>query len=575
MTTWNLSPLDVTDLETALDAVHDDVEAFKAHRPLDDVSPEQLRDILHHKERITVKLRTINAYYSLQHVEDTGNTNILAKLSYLDQVQTDIKNELMFFNLWFMHLDDAHAEELINADAVADYRYYLEETRKDKPYTKSEEIERIINIKNVTADNYSSLYNVITNQFTFDFQGEELSQEEVMKHARGDDPELREAAYNTVLSKYGEESTVLSEVYKNIVLDWYNEGVKIRGHDNPITVRNFANDIPDDVVHTLLSVVQDNTDLFTRYFKTKYDILQATGEDYPYSRYHLYAPYELDKDYSYEESKELVLSTFKQFDERFYNAAKQIFDADHVHSHPKQGKRSGAFCSSIHNDITPYIMLNHTGDLSDVFTMMHEFGHGIHGVLAQDQPNLLYNASLPMAETASVFAEMILADRLLDEGGNDEQLALLIHLLDKQYGSIGRQAYFTLFEQEAHELLRSGASKDDINQAWRTNLESQFGEMIIPDEFDHEWNYVPHFHFSPFYCYAYSWGNLLTLALFQTYKEEGESFIDDYVQLLKKGGSESPLDMLSDLGIDPSDDTFWQRGFDVIKDELAQLEGLV
>ncbi|MFP4523956.1 MAG: M3 family oligoendopeptidase [Candidatus Woesearchaeota archaeon] len=556
----------------------DKTERFKRWREKlsDDVTPAELREALLLKQDLAVLMEGLQDYYGLQFTTNTQDQELLGRMTYVDQLSTDLGNEVMFFDLWFMHLPDGKAEELIKSGELEDFKYYLEEVRKLKPYTKSEEVERIISLKGMTGRGaFSSLYDVFTSDFTYELDGKKLTQEEVKQYVFSTDPEKREEAYKELLRPYRAHETVLSEVYKNIVLDWNNEGLKIRGYESPIGVRNHANDIDREAVDALLETIRENVGLFKDYFKLRHDLHRKRGQTYAYNRYHVYAPFdESEKTYSYDETKELVLGTFNRFDKRFHDAAKSVFDAGHVHSHPKKGKRPGAFCSYLGGLVKPYVLLNHTGKLRDVFTMMHELGHAVHGVFAEKQQPLLHHAALPMAETASIFAEMLLAERFLSEASDEEKVSLLVHQLDNQWASITRQAYFVLFEQEAHEMVKRGATKDELKEKYMGLLEEQFGDMEVPEEFRNEWNYIPHIHATPFYCYAYAWGNLLVLALYDQYRKEGGPFVEKYVKLLSAGGSKRPQDLLRELGMDPAKKEFWQRGFDVIKEEVERLKEL-
>jgi len=377
------------------------------------------------------------------------------------------------------------------------------------------------------------------------------------------------------LTKFKDNSTTLNEIYKNIVLDWYNDSIKIRGYKNPITVRNIANDVDDAAVEAMMNVVRKNTKLFSEYFALKHKMNKDRGAVYELSRYHLYAPFnaKIPEDYDYRQSKKIVLETFQEFDQRFYEMAKSMFDKKHIHSHPKKDKRGGAFCECTGLEVMPYVMLNHTKVLNSVFTMAHELGHAIHYMLAQSQTEFTYETPLPMAETASVFAEMLLAQKLLKESKNkDVKISIIMQLLDNQYATIGRQTYFVLFEQLAHDKIIQGITKEQLDNEYIKLLEEQFGVMKVPELFKHEWNYIPHIHETPFYCYSYSWGNLLVLALYDMYKKEGKSFVEKYVKMLSYGAGKSPKDILSELGIDPRDERFWQRGFDTIKEEVEELK---
>jgi oligoendopeptidase F len=370
---------------------------------------------------------------------------------------------------------------------------------------------------------------------------------------------------------------VLNEIYKNIVIDGTTEDLKIRGYKTPISSENLSNEIDDKTIETLLKTIRKNTSVFSEYFKLKWKINQKKGKKYEFSRYHIYAPYpvKITEKFDFEKSKKIMLELFKGFSEEFYKAANEIIEKKHVHAYPKINKRSGAFCMSLHNKETPFIMLNHTGTLNDLFTLVHEFGHGVHNCLSREQNNLSYEASLPIAETASIFSEMMLADKIMKEAKDDnEKIATIIKLLDDQFATIIRQTYFVLFEIFAHDNIEKGLTKEEMNQEYKKILKEQFGKMKIPPLFEEEWHYIPHIHYSPFYCYSYAWGNLLVLSLFSMYKKEGENFKEKYLSILKAGGSKSPVEMLKEIGIDPTKEEFWQQGFEIIKEEIKELKKL-
>jgi len=351
----------------------------------------------------------------------------------------------------------------------------------------------------------------------------------------------------------------------------------IRGYTSPISVRNLSNDVTDKSVKTMLDVVRANNKLFREYFKVKYEINKKNGDEYEFSRYHIYAPFktELKEKYSYAKSKEIVLEAYKEFHPKFYEKAKEIFDANHVHSHPQLNKRSGAFCYGISPKDTAYILLNHSDTLMDVFTMIHEFGHGIHDELSRKQTSFNFHPPLVTAETASIFSEMMLSEKMLNASKSDkEKIYLLIRSIDHEWASIIRQAYFLYFEEFAHDNIHKGITKEELDEKYYELLKEQFGDMEIPEEFKEEWNYIPHIHASPFYVYAYAWGNLFVLALFDMYKKEGEPFKEKYIKFLEAGGSKSPADLMKELGVDPEDKEFWQRGFNIISEQIEQLKDL-
>jgi oligoendopeptidase F len=369
------------------------------------------------------------------------------------------------------------------------------------------------------------------------------------------------------------DGTILGQIYQALVRDWRNEQVTLRKHSSPMGVRNLINDLPDDVVNTLLAVCQRNTGVFQRFFKLKARWLKVDK----LRRYDIYAPVaKADKQYGFDGAAGLVLDSFKQFDPKFAEMAERVFAQDHLDSEVRKGKRSGAFCATVTPQLTPWVLLNYQGHADDVATMAHELGHAIHSMLASDHSLFTAHACLPLAETASTFAEMVLVDRLLKEE-TDEAVRrdLLFRQMDDAYATIQRQAYFALFERDAHDLIQKGASVDDLADVYLKNLRQQFGEAVdVSDEFRWEWVSIPHIYEVPFYVYAYTFGQLLVLALYQQYKAEGEAFKPRYVKILSAGGSVAPVKLLAEAGIDVKDESFWQGGFDVLNGIVDELEKL-
>ena len=256
--------------------------------------------------------------------------------------------------------------------------------------------------------------------------------------------------------------------------------------------------------------------------------------------------------------------------------AQRVFDQQHVDSEVRKGKRDGAFCWSVLPDMTPYVLLNYQGRARDVATMAHELGHAIHAMLASHHSTFTYHSSLPLAETASTFGEMMLTDKLLAEE-KDEAVRrdILFKQVDDAYATIMRQSYFAMFEKTANEMVQKNASVDDLSNAYLENLKEQFGNSLdLSDEFKWEWVGIPHIYQVPFYVYAYAFGQLLVLALYQQFKAEGESFKPKYLKILSAGGSEAPEKILSEAGINIRDPKFWQGGFDVLDKLVSELEKL-
>jgi oligoendopeptidase F len=579
---WSLSDLfdsqSSPDMQAAFARMETLVSQFEAHRERlqAEISTEEFLPIVKDYEAINYLARRIYGFAGLSFAADTQDQAIQSFMARIDQMVAELENRTLFFSLWWKALDEANAERLMSASG--DYHYWLEEMRHFKPHTLSEAEEKIVNIKNVTGVNaLTNLYDTITNRYAFkltvDGEERELTRGEVMVYARSSDPDARAAAYQELYRVYGIDGPILGQIYQTIVRDWRNEQLDLRHFTSPISARNLANDIPDEVVDTLLAVCQRNAGVFQRFFRLKARLLGMPR----LRRYDIYAPVvKAHKIYEFGQAAGMVMESFQRFDGRFANLAHRVFEDNHLDSEVRKGKRGGAFCWTVTPDTSPWVLLNYQGRPEDVATMAHELGHAIHSMLAEHHSLFTQQASLPLAETASTFGEMMLVDRLLaDEKDDAVRRDLLFKQVDDSYATILRQAFFALFERQAHAMIKEGAAVDDLSNAYMGNLQQQFGEAVeLSDEFRWEWVSIPHIYQTPFYVYAYAFGQLLVLSLYQQFREEGDSFKPRYIKILSAGGSDSPARILAAAGIDIYKDAFWQGGFDVVTGLIEQLEAL-
>lgn len=581
-TRWSLADLfpspDGPEIKAAFTSLEEQVTEFEKQRS--SLSPEinsgKFMGIVSQAEKIAKLKYRLYGFAELWFTEDTQNQAAQTLVARIDQLMAEYSNRTLFFTLWWKSLDEKASERLI--DGAGDFRYWLEEMRHFKPHTLTEPEEKIINIKDVTGLNaLNVLYDSITNRYTFkievDGEVKEVTRGELMVYARHHDADLRAKAYQELYRVYGLDGPILGQMYQAIVRNWSNEQVNLRHFSSPIAARNLVNDIPDDVVDTLLSVCHENAVVFQRFFKLKAKWL---GVD-KLRRYDVYAPVvKSDKKFAFEEAAPFVFESFREFDPQMAEMAERVFKDAHLDSEVRKGKRSGAFCSTINPELTPWVMLNYQGRPDDVATMAHELGHAIHSMLASHHTLFTQHACLPLAETASTFGEMVLVDKLLSKE-TDESVRrdLLFRQVDDAYATIMRQAFIAMFERRAHEMIVNNASVDELSDAYLENLKDQFGDSVeVNEDFKWEWVSIPHIYNVPFYVYAYTFGLLLVLSLYKQFKEEGESFKPRYKKILSAGGSEAPEKVLLDAGINFRERAFWQGGFDVIDELVAQLEKL-
>lgn len=581
-TRWDLTVLLETPSGEPLEQALNDIEArtikFEQARARlkPEIDEEEFLDLVQEFDGLNRVLRSIGYYGELWFSEDTQNQNALAFKTKMEQLSTQVANRVMFFSLWWKEIDDANAARLMRN--AGDYTYFLESERMFKPHTLSESQEQLINIKDVNGmGGLLNVYDMLTNKYVFQVtvNGEEkkLTYGELMTYSRHPDPQVRAAVYQELYRVYGEDAGVLAQIYASRINDWKAEQVELRHFKTPIAARNLGNDIPDAAVDTMLEVCRQNATLFQRYFKLKGKWLGLN----PMRRSDVYAPLApVDVDFPWAEGVTLVLDSFEKFSPRLAAEARTVFDAGHVDSEIRQGKRSGAFCASVLPEMPPYVLINYAGKARDVSTLAHELGHAVHARLAHEHSVLTFHSALPMAETASVFAEMILNERLLhDTDDPTVKRDILARMVDDAYATVMRQAFFAMFEKTAHEAFANGATADEVRELYWENLKAQFGDALeIQDDFKWEWVVVSHFYHVPFYVYAYSFGQLLTLALYRRYRAQGEAFKPNYFKILAYGGSASPKHILEEAGIDMTSAEFWQGGFDVIGEWIDQLETL-
>ena len=568
---WDLSEITPKDINKTFKTIERHTNNIVKKKKLltNSISTKTFLDIVKQLENLRIISAKLGISAHLAWSANAEDQKAAALASKVENFLTKQGNKLIFFSLWFKKLSDKKAKQLIAASGK--YHYHFEMLRKRKKHTLEENEEKIINIKDTTgASALTNIYNILTSKFEYDFQGEKRTQEEMVTFVRSSSSKTRKEAYLTLFKPYQEHKDLIGEIYKNLINDWREESVNLRGYKDPINVRNSVNDIPDKAIQDLLNVCEKNEKMFHKFFEIKRKKLKLQK----LRRFDIYAPLKEEKEtISYNKAVNMVLETFEGFAPEFHAAASNIINQNHIHSNVQKGKRSGAFCCPTTTQHSPYVLLSYTGKYRDVSTLAHELGHGIHMSLANmKQTEFTADACLPLAETASIFSEMLLSEKVMKDNPKAAK-NMLFTKLDDLYASIIRQAGFVRFEIQAHEMMKEGKTIDEMSDVYLKMLKKQLGPKVeVDDIYKYEWAYIPHIFHTPFYCYAYAFGNLLTLAIYEMYKEKGPSFARKVIHMLEAGGSCEPVKIAKIVGADITSEAFWQKGFDVIKDMIKQVE---
>jgi oligoendopeptidase F len=584
---WDLgilfSSVDDPQIDANLKSVSDRVEMFeKKYRGIFQIeggpSAQHLLKALREAEAIQEQIVAVDAYASLTYAADTTQESNRKLVQRVEEALTAVRNRLLFFDLEWLAVSDADAERLTADPALQVYAHYLRSARRFKPHTLSEPEEKVINDKDQTGISaWQKLFTEVSSSLRYpveqDGQLSQLNQGQVLSLLRHPDRQLRKRAFDSLYATLRGQGQVLSFIYDTRFHD-HLVNDRLRHYPDPMSARHLANEVNGAAVSAMMGVVERNYPLAQRYFKMKARLLGLTKLEL----FDQYAPlFELKETFSYTEAQATILKALQRFSPDFQAIAQRFFDERWIDADPRTGKRGGAFCSGVAPAVHPFILCSYNDDMRDVMTVAHELGHGIHFYLSGKQTLFNYYMSLPVAETASVFSEMLVFDDLL-AGMSDphQRLALICGKLEDSFATVFRQTVLTRFEEGVYRARAQGRlSVEQIKEVWLAANAPYYGDsMNLTAGYEWGWSYIPHFIHTPFYCYAYSFGELLVLALYGKYRREGHAFVPQYKALLESGGSLSPSDQLAAIGININDTAFWQVGFDELERLMNEAERL-
>ncbi len=576
---WDLRELYVAPDDPAIDhdlaAARASATAFVAawRGRIAALTAAEVRQALEEYERLQELGLRPGFYAALLAASDTQDPVALALEQRTTEAHTELRTELVFFELELLALDDARAEALIADDALAAYSHFLTQLRRFRPHVLSEPEERILARKDLGGRTaFVQLYDELAGSFHFRIDNEELTEGEVMARLHHPDPTARRAALTALLEPYAAARVPLTAIMNALLLD-HRIDCEMRGHRDVTDPTHLSNEIAPAVVATMMDAVARHRPVIQRFLRLKARLLGMPRLGIA----DVYAPTDAaGPAIPWQEGRAIVLEAFARFDPGIAAVARDLLDRAHVDAEIRPRKRSGAFCAALAPTHAPYVLSTYTETGRDVATLAHELGHAIHYSLARRQRLLHYEPPLVLAETASVFAEMLVTDHLL-AGTTDASARrrILVETLDEMYGTVFRQHALTRFEMAAHAARKDHrVDHDELCELWMGEQRDLFGDSVDVDPmYRTGWSYIPHFIHSRFYCYSYAFGELLTLALFQRYKQDGPAFVPVYLELLAAGGSASPAELAGRLGFDLGAAEFWDGGCAAIAamvDELAR-----
>lgn len=539
---------------------------------------EEMVDAMKAMEAINDLAGRISSFAFLLYTTDTNNPQYGALVQKITEHGSKLQQKALFFDLEWKAVDDAQAQKLLADPTLGKYRHPLEADLRYKPHMLSEAEEQILVEKSVTGrEAWNRFFTQVMGALRYEYDGEQLTQSQILARLHDADRETRRKAADAVTRTLESRSMELTYIFNVLAADKASDDQR-RRYEAWISSRNLANKAPDTVVEALISAVTSSYDIVARHYQLK-RILLGYDELRDYDRYAPLPIEAADRDYTWDQARETVLNAYSAFSPRLGEVASRFFNENWIHAALLPNKRGGAFASPTVPSAHPFVLVNYTGKARDVMTLAHELGHGAHMYLSAEAQGItgLYTP-LTTAEMASVFGEMLVFSDLMNkEPDPAARLAMLAQKIEDSFATVFRQIAMNRFEDGLHTARRSEGelSTERLNQIWMETQKAMFqGSVNLRDEYAQWWSYIPHFLGTPGYVYAYAFGELLVLALFNLYQQRGAEFVPQYLDVLAAGDSDYPDRILAKVGVDLSDPAFWTQGLDTLRQLVEQEEQL-
>ena len=535
----------------------------------------EFKTMLQDYEELQDKGGKIGSFAYLQWSTDTTNPDFGKLVQESNELSSELSQRLVFLNVEWLSISDTEAQKIIDHPELSFYRHYLESSRRYKNHVLNEDQEQILSAKGVTGRSaWIRFFDETIGKAKFELDGKEYAEQEVLSKLHDGDRKLRIRAHASLSKKFNELSHPLTYVFNTLLAD-KSTNDKLRKYPSWITSRNMANETDNTTVDALVDSVTSKYSLVQRYYRLKAKLL-GLSEMYDYDRY---APMiDNESTISWDEARKMVLDSYTEFHPRMGEITQEFFDKNWIDAAIKPGKRGGAYSASTVPSVHPYVFMNFDGKIRDVQTLAHELGHGVHQYLSRQQGPLQSGTPLTTAETASVFGEMLVFQNLLKKLTDPkEKLALIIGKIDDTIATVFRQISMNRFEDSMHTARREQGelTTKQFSELWMEQQRALYGDSVtLTEEYGIWWSYIPHFLHTPGYVYAYAFGELLVLALYEEFTEKPNGFADQYMKLLSAGGSEWPHDLVSRMGLDIRDPKFWDKGLSSFERMIEEAEEL-
>jgi oligoendopeptidase F len=539
-----------------------------------DLSGAELGLAISQYEKISEVLGKVGAYAYLSFAQNMADSKVASFYQNISEKLNDISSKTIFLTLEVAKISDSELTKQLSAKALQKYQPFIRDVRVSRKYQKSRQIEEILLNKGISSNHaWSRLFDETMADLEFTMDKKKYSSSEIFNFFSSTKPEIRKKAAKAVGKTFADNIKIFAYI-TNILAKDKAINDKIRGFKSPVSERNIDNLVEDEVVEALINTVKKNYKKTAhKYFTIKAKVFGVKQLNY----WDRNAPFPkvAERKIPWEEAKEIVLSAYSNFSPAMAKIGEEFFSKNWIDAKMRKGKDSGAFAHPVTPSTHPYILLNYQGKTRDVMTLAHELGHGIHQILAAKQGYLMADTPLTLAETASIFGEQLVFEELLRREKNKDKKNLLIAgKVEDMLNTIVRQVAFFEFEKGVHEARKGGElAVEEINKIWLKTQQESLGAVIkFDDEYKYYWSYIPHFIHSPFYVYAYAFGNCLVNSLYMAYKAQPQGFEAKYIQMLSAGGTLHHKELLAPFGLDASQANFWQQGIDMMSDYIDQLQ---